>query len=357
LESGGVINNRNFGEVNRTDDFQGFGVSGAADIGFGDLRQLIFGYSYGHTSSAANSAAVSTGGDDLNILSPQGPGGGLGGGLNIGGGGGGFADVTNLRYTDSYAEHLVFFGVSFAPWRLPNTGARVRPYVNALLGYVRETSDYSGTTAGGGEDFGYSNKLETTRYGAAFGAKLEQPIYGAFGLYFDGELRVIENHTSVRSTLTVSGGINATETANASADKLDAGGIFGAGIYYITGNVTVRAGASYETWQVPTLKFSETGPVSIDYGTRESIAATLTATVRFPPQCRSGAGLVLQCADAPRFRDFDGLVCADSAARRLLEMRPVVDGRSACLPFRGAGALIHRRQQPVEKKPRNILTA
>jgi hypothetical protein len=279
LENGGVIVNRKFAAVERTDDYQGFGLSGSTGIDFGGFRKFIFGYTYGHASSDSRSDTVPAGGNDLLILSPQGPGGGLGGGVNVNGL---FSDVTGLHFDDSYDEHLLYVGASFAPWRLPGTGASVTSYAKLLFGYVRETSDYSGTTAAGLLDFGYSSELETTRWGAAFGARLEQPISGPLGFYVDGELRFIENHTSASSTLNLSGGVNATEGAHASADKLDVGGIFGAGIYYITGNVTVRAGASYETWQTPMLKFSTTGPVDIDYGTRESIAATLTATVRFP---------------------------------------------------------------------------
>jgi hypothetical protein len=280
LESGGVINNRNFGSVDRTDDYQGFGVNGAANIEFGTLRHFIFGYNYGHTSSAANSAALSTGGNGLNILSPQGPAGALGGGVTVPGVGG-FADVTGLHYDDSYDEHLFYIGFAMEHWHLPQTGARVTPSIKALFGYVNETSDYSGTTAAGTLDFGYSSKLETTRYGLAAGLDVEQPLSGAFGLYLNGELRAIENHTSADSTLTLSGALNTAEGAHVSANKLDLGGRFGGGFYYQTGNVMVRAGASYETWRVPALKFSESGPVSIDYGTRESITATLTARFTF----------------------------------------------------------------------------
>jgi hypothetical protein len=278
-ETGGVIDNRNFGAVDRTDSFQGFGLKGSTAIDASPFLRMIYGGSYGHASSDAHSSALSTGGNDLNILSPQGPGGGLGGGAQVLAP---FSDVTGLRFSDSYDESLFYLGVQLTPWQVPQTGGRVTPYFKALFGYVRETSDYSGTTAAGALHFGYSNELETTRFGVAGGFNAMQPLSGPFGLYADGELRVMENHTSADSTLTLSGAVTASEGAHASANKLDVGGVFGAGIYYITGNVTVRAGASYEIWQVPILKFSENGPVSIDYGARESITATLKATVRFP---------------------------------------------------------------------------
>lgn len=277
-ESGGVINNRDFGAVERKDSYQGFGLKGSIGLATSGFGSVIFGYSYGKTSTDSFSDTVSTGGDDLNILSPQGPAGGLGGGVNVGGA---FSDIANLRYTDSYDEQLGYIGVSFAPWRLPGAGTRVTPYVKGLFGYVHETSDYSGTTAGGILDFLYTNELKTTRWGAAVGANVMQPLSGPLGLYLDGELRFIENDTSASSTLNLSGVLDATEPADASARKFDVGGMVGGGLYYKAGNVTVKAGASYETWQVPIVTFSETGPLRVDYGARESITATLQARVKF----------------------------------------------------------------------------
>ena len=269
LESLGAIVVPRFAIVKRDDDYQAADINGAIPFGVGSVDRLIFGYHYGTATNHSYWGEMPTGGAGLNILSPQGPSGGLGGGVWVNGLGG-FADVTNLRYADNYSEHLGYLGLKFKPWRFGNTGLSITPFAKMIGGYDRESSNYAGTSANGGLDFAYSNHIDTWRVGGELGAYAKQPLSDKFGLFGTGAVRFIYNYGSADSTLSLGGLVNATESANASVDKSDIGFVGGGGVYVKSGNATFSAGAEYETWQVPTLLYSPTAPVTLEYKPRDS---------------------------------------------------------------------------------------
>jgi len=291
LESGGNIIDSRFGAVSRKDDYLGFAIKGVLpNRNGGPYNAAIFGYSYGTATNNTVLGALSTGGANLNILSPQGPAGNLGGGVSVNGAGG-FANVTDLRYADNYAEHLGYLGLRFNGYRLPATGTKLSPYVQLLFGYVDESSNYAGTSAAGTLDFQYVNKLEMWRYGTELGMNIRQPILDngvSVGLYANAAARLIYNDAYATSTLNLTGVVNASETADASADKFDVGFVGGGGIYARSGNAVLSGGVFYETWQVPVLMYSNTAPVAIDFQSRESVTAKVSYTYRFAPAPQRG---------------------------------------------------------------------
>jgi len=280
LENLGAIIAPRFGSVIRDDDYLAFGVNGAIPSRVGSVDRVIFGYHYGTATNHSFLGALSTGGADLNILSPQGPNGGLGGGVNVNGVGG-FADVTNLRYADDYSEHLGYLGLKFNPWSFSATGLSITPFAKVIGGYDRESSNYSGTSANGGLDFAYSNHVDTWRAGGELGAYARQPLSDKFGLYGAGAVRFIYNYGSADSTLSVSGAANATESATASVNKSDVGFVGGGGVYARSGKATFSAGAEYETWEVPNLLYSQTAPFTLEYKPRDSITFRFGARIEF----------------------------------------------------------------------------
>lgn len=283
LESAGVIVNPRFGSVTRNDDLLGFQVNGALTRPSGGfVNAYIMGYSYARASQTSVREPLSTGGNSLNIYSPQGPRGALGGGVNVNGAGG-FADVSNLKYSDDYTEQLGYLGIRFNPWRSFTAGTTVTPYVKLLGGYVDETSTYSGTTANGGLDFRYDNSLKTWRWGAELGAHIRQPVTDVFGLYGDVAVRPIYNDTSATSKVTFSGAVNASESQDVNGHEYDTGFVVGGGIYAQQGNAIFSAGAQYETWEIPVLMYSNTAPVRVDFDSRESVTAKVAFTYQFGP--------------------------------------------------------------------------
>jgi hypothetical protein len=283
LERLSAVVDPQFGHVDRNDNYQAFKVDASIPFrvsGFTD--RVIFGYRYGTASNNSFWGSMPTGGADLNILSPQGPNGSLNGGVNVNGAGG-FADVTSLNYTSDYSEQLGYLGLSYKPWRFGNTEFSIKPYTKVFVGYDRESSNYSGTTANGGLDFAYINHIHTSRWGGEIGAHADQPIGRGFGLYADGAVRFVYNYGSADSTLGFAGAVNATESATANVNKYDTGFVAGGGVYARSGNAEFSAGAAYETWEVPTLLYSQTAPFTLDYQSRNSFGVSVGFKYRFGP--------------------------------------------------------------------------
>ncbi|MGA7972596.1 MAG: hypothetical protein WCA36_07310 [Pseudolabrys sp.] len=300
LEFGGAFLPVDFGGVERHDNFQAVEVKGRLPLSytprffgtaFANPDAVTFSYRYGAAFNHTSVSSLSTGGNDLAIVSPAGPGGGLGDGVAVNDAGIGFANITNLRYSDSYSEQFFFIGLDFEPWRLSG-GGEVAPYTKAFGGYDRESSTYSGTTASGGLDFSYHNQIDTSRYGFELGAKFDQPLsvisFGhgtSIGVRFSGGVRLVGNHASADSTVAFGGLVNASESGFAGANRFDVGGIVNGSFYLQTaGGATFEAGASYETWKVPTLQYSTDGPMSIDWEARDSVTVYGRFIWTFPPE-------------------------------------------------------------------------
>ena len=171
--------------------------------------------------------------------------------------------------------------MKFNTWKFNAIGASFSPYAKLIAGYDRESSNYSGTTAAGGLSFVYHNQLDTWRIGTEFGGRFELPIGGKLGLYSDAAIRLIYNKASIDSSLNFSGLVNASEMGSANANKFDVGFVGGGGVYARTGKATLSAGVAVETWQVPTLLYSNTAPVSVDFDERLSISGKLSLRIAF----------------------------------------------------------------------------
>jgi hypothetical protein len=279
LERVGQIVDNRFGFVKRKDDYQAFDINGEVSARWFWANKVIFGYHYGTATNQSSMGTLSAGNADLLLLSPQGPGGDLGGGVRVLNALG--ADVTNSHYADDYSEQLGYVGLKYNAWHYGVTGLTITPFTKLIVGYDRESSNYAGTTNNGGLDFEYINRIKTWRVGVELGAEFKQPLGDNYGLFANGAVRFIKNYGSADSTLRLNGAVNATESANASVDKFDTGYVVSGGFYAETGNSIISISAAAETWQIPGLLYSPTAPFTLDYGSRDTFSAMVSYTYKF----------------------------------------------------------------------------
>jgi hypothetical protein len=281
LENIGKIVNPNFGSVTRNDNYRYLDANGVYRIPSNRIfDQVIFGYHYGTATNHTSWNVLSTDGYRLNIYSPQGPAGALRGGLSINGLGG-FANVLDPRYADDYSEQRAHIGLQLKPWKIDQLETSIAPYGKLIVGYNRESSTYGGTTAGGLVDFNYNNQITTFRYGAELGVHIDQPLTEKFGLYLNSGVRFISDKTTADSTVNFGGLLNAAEGASADANKFNTGYVVGGGFYLQAGRATFKAGATFDSWPVATLQYSNSAPVAVEYKKRDSLSATVSFNYSF----------------------------------------------------------------------------
>ena len=303
LEYSGVVINPSFGSIERHDTSAGVDVKGSirwaaggtnkpARYGAGfyyvpGFERLDFGYHHKGTSGSTSVGSLSTGGNNFNMLSPAGPDGALHGGVTVNDYGIGFANVTGLNSSYDHSLNSGYVGATFSSLKFRRTGTEITPRFKLIFGHQSDSLIYSGMSAAGGLSFKYDNKIDTTSFGGAFGAMVRQRIADCPGgmcwldAYFDGETNVTEDHASLDGGLTLSGLLNTSETGSASSTEAHVGGTVGGGIEVNAGKAKLRVGGSVEWRQQPAAKYSQSGPVYVDWETSEVISGTARLTVSF----------------------------------------------------------------------------
>ena len=284
LQSGGgaTILQERFASIDRDGTFSSINLSGRLNLGA--LPQYDYGsvyaigsVRYGHSSDDFYGENISTGGQDLGILSPFGPTGGLGGGVNVSSVGGA-SDLNFLSYNDSYNEFMIQSGLEaeHACWILFCTGRLLKFY-----GFTSEDLTYKGRTNSNTLDFRYDADVQTHRLGVQLGTDIGYRFNDNFSAFVSGDTRIIQNFSNSSATLDLSGARTDTESASADSSFTDVGVILGAGARFDNGRYFAAAGGRFETWDVGVARITGERPLYIDQESRESYSAYLRFGVRW----------------------------------------------------------------------------
>lgn len=273
LQSGGgaTILQDNFASHSRSSDFRSFAVEGYGDLNkeapfYGTNLYVIGGARHATSSSSSYDMNVLSDGADLGILSPYGPTGGLGGGVNVNAPN---ADLNFVRYHDNYSETLVSAGLMTM---IEHGNFTFTKGASLFYGRTTEELNYSGRTNSNTLDFGYNVNTDTNRIGLQLSMEAETMVAPQLNGYAGLDLRFVRNHSNSDAILNLSGALNATESASTSANKLDVGAVLEGGLRYKQGRNSLDFGGRFETWQVAVPRITGEQPLYIDYESRNSLS-------------------------------------------------------------------------------------
>jgi len=272
LQTGGAVVEDRFASVDQDGSFYSIKFDGEVDLGvpapFGNGNLYATGsFRYGTSSADSYGTNVSTGGRDLAILAPEGPGGTLGGGAVVGAA---FSDLDFVSFDNRYDEYMVQAGLSTLITQGPWT---VTPRGLLFYGRTDESLDYDGRTNAGTLDFAYDVKTDSNRFGAQIGTEVAVNFHEGVAFFVAADARLVHNSADSTASLNLSGALNHSETVTASNDQFDVGGILEGGVRFRQGRFSADIGGRFETWQVPVARITGERPLYIDYESRDSYSA------------------------------------------------------------------------------------
>jgi len=232
-------------------------------------------------------------GDDFVILSPEGPAGGLGGGIRVPGAFAGFADVQNANSTfayDSYQFGARIFGPSHIHFVPYGQGAKsLTPFVGLTIGNSDSETAVWGQTAifGGvpGLDFRSDAKIIDDFYGLSIGTKWRAPIgeNGNFTFAISGEVEgtVAQHNLDGHAQLITTGAVAASERRNFDESEFDFTGRAVLEFEAIGPRMEFAVGIGIETFTTPYVNYSPNGPASVSIENEEIFVGQLRTTFKF----------------------------------------------------------------------------
>lgn len=282
LQTGGgaTILMDTFASANRSDSFTSFAIDGYGDLGrkapiYNTNLYAISSFRYAQSSVSSYQTNVSTGGYDLGILSPHGPTGGLGGGVNVNSPA---SDLNFVSYHDDYSELLALAGVMTM---IEHNGISFTKGASLFYGRTSETLSYDGRTNNNTLDFEYDAKTTSNRFGIQLSTEAEHGFSDYVTGYAGLDLRFVHNSGSSDARLALSGALNATESAHASSNKFDVGAVVQGGVRVHRKNVNLDFGGRFETWKIPVARITGEQPLYIDYESRNSFSVFAKFNLKF----------------------------------------------------------------------------
>ncbi len=233
-------------------------------------------------------------GDDFVILSPEGPAGGLGGGIRIPGFAvPGFADVQNAISTSEFMDYRIgarLFGETHV--NLVSTGEGVTsftPFIGVVGGSSESETSIWGQTAifGGapGLDFSSGSQIDDDYYGASIGGNWRMPLSVENGvtIALSAELEALLTVHNLEGSahLTTTGSVNAFEMRHFDQTESNVSGSAYIELEAIGPQFEFSAGVGIDTKALAEIYLSPLGPASVGVNNEDVFVGRIRTTFKF----------------------------------------------------------------------------